>query len=201
MARLLKPAPPLATATFALMTAAWAATGDVPLAPGARTAEPLAVAAAATGPLVADDHDGIAVLTAPAMAPGATAAGQVTISNAGDAAGRFSVAAGAPGVAGGGAGGVGRAVCLDGWGEGRAAPGGAVVRARPDGERRDGRHAGGALRRQARRLPRPGARDVRAARGAPLPLRGRIPRRADGGDGRPLPGRVDRARPHMDGDG
>jgi hypothetical protein len=98
--RLLKLAPSVATATLALMTAAWAATGDVPYPPGARTAEPLAVAAAATGPLVANDHDGIAVLAAPAMAPGATAAGQVTISNAGDAAGRFSVAAGAP--AGGG---------------------------------------------------------------------------------------------------
>jgi len=88
------------------MTAAWAATGDVPLAPGARTAQPLAVAAAATGPLVADDHEGVAILTAPAMAPGATAAGQVTISNAGDAAGRFSVAAGAPADAGGPAGGL-----------------------------------------------------------------------------------------------
>src|SRR3954451_23433586 len=104
--RLLKLAPSAATATFALMTAAWAATGDVPLAPRARTAQPLAVAAAATGPLVANDHDGSEILTAPAMAPGATAAGQVTISNAGDAAGRFSVAAGAPADAGGPAGGL-----------------------------------------------------------------------------------------------
>src|SRR3954467_11047714 len=104
--RLLKLAPSAATATFALMTAAWAATADVPLAPGARTAQPLAVAAAATGPLVADDHDGIAILTAPAMAPGATAAGQGTISNAGDAAGRFSVATGAPADDGGPAGGL-----------------------------------------------------------------------------------------------
>src|SRR4051812_16292838 len=104
--RLLKLAPSAATATLALMTAAWAGTGDVPLAPRARTAEPLAVAAAATGPLVANDHDGSAVLTAPAMAPGATAAGQVTISNAGGAAGRFSVAAAAPADAGGPAGGL-----------------------------------------------------------------------------------------------
>src|SRR3954449_1889258 len=104
--RLLTLAPSAATATFALMTAAWAATGDVPLAPGARTAQPLAVAAAATGPLVANDHEGVAILTAPAMAPGATAAGHVTISNAGDAAGRFSVAAGAPADAGGPAGGL-----------------------------------------------------------------------------------------------
>src|SRR3954470_3796377 len=106
MDRLLKLAPSLATATFALMTAAWAATGDVPLAPGARTAQPLAVAAAGTGARVAGDHAGIAILTAPAMAPGATAAGQVTISNAGDAAGRFSVATGAPADAGGPAGGL-----------------------------------------------------------------------------------------------
>src|SRR4051795_10887830 len=98
--RLLKLGPSAATGTFALMTAAWAATADVPLAPGARTAQPLAVAAPATGPLAADDHDGGAGLTAPAMAPGATAAGQVTISNAGDAAGRFSVAAGVPADAG-----------------------------------------------------------------------------------------------------
>src|SRR3954469_22277199 len=104
--RLLKLAPSAAPAPFALITAAWAGTGDVPLAPGARTAEPLAVAAAATGPLVANDHDGSAVLTAPAMAPGATAAGQVTISNAGGAAGRFSVAAAAPADAGGPAGGL-----------------------------------------------------------------------------------------------
>src|SRR3954452_8772561 len=104
--RLLKLAPSAATATFALMTAAWAATGDVPLAPGARTAQPLAVAAAATGRLVANDHEGVAILTAPAMAPGATAAGHVTISNAGDAAGRFSVAAGTPADAGGPAGGL-----------------------------------------------------------------------------------------------
>src|SRR3954464_5702745 len=113
--RLMKLAPSAATATFALMTAAWAATGDVPLAPGARTAhplpgppraQPLGVAAAATGPLVADDHEGVAILTAPAMAPGATAAGQVTISNARDAAGRFAVAAGAPADAGGPAGGL-----------------------------------------------------------------------------------------------
>src|SRR3954454_6118953 len=110
--RLLKLAPSAATATFALMTAAWAAMGDVPLAPGARTAQPLAVAAAATGALVAADHEGVAILTAPAMAPGATAAGQVTISNAGDAAGRFSVATGAPADAGGPAGGLSSGLAL-----------------------------------------------------------------------------------------
>jgi spore coat-associated protein N len=103
--RLAKLAPSVATATLALMTAAWAATGDVPLVRDERT-QALAVAAAATGPLVANDHDGVAVLTAPAMAPGATAAGEVTISNAGDAAGRVSLAAGAPAAAGGPAGGL-----------------------------------------------------------------------------------------------
>ena len=98
--RLATLAPSVATATLALMTAAWAATADGPLAVGERT-EPLAVAAAATGPLVANDHDGVAILTAPAMAPGATATGEVTISNAGDAAGAFSLAASAPADAGG----------------------------------------------------------------------------------------------------
>src|SRR3954452_846012 len=121
--RLLKLAPSAGRATFALMTAAWAATGDGPLAAGARTAQPLAVAAAATGPLVADDHDGIAILTAPAMAPGATAAGQVTISNAGDAAGRFSVATGAPADAGGPAGGLSSVLDLSGRGGAGARPG------------------------------------------------------------------------------
>src|SRR3954453_7349362 len=104
--RLMKLAPSAAPATFALMTAGGAAPGPAPPPPGARTAQPLAVAAAATGPLVANDHDGIAVLAASAIAPGATAAGQVTISNAGDAAGRFSVAAAAPADAGGPAGGL-----------------------------------------------------------------------------------------------
>src|SRR5690349_1428967 len=85
-------APSVATATLALMTAAWAATGDVPLARDER-AQALAVAAAATGPLVASDHDGVAILTAPAMAPGATSTGEVTVSNEGDAAGTFSLAA------------------------------------------------------------------------------------------------------------
>jgi hypothetical protein len=87
------------------MTAAWAATGDVPLARSERTPARV-VAAAATGPLVVNDHDGVAVLTAPAMAPGATAAGDVTISNAGDAAGQFSLAAGTPADTGGPAGGL-----------------------------------------------------------------------------------------------
>src|SRR5919199_5457244 len=103
--RLATLAPSVATATLALMTAAWAATGDGPLAVRER-AEPLAVAAAATGPLVADDHDGVAILTAPAMAPGATETGEVTISNAGDAAGEFMLAASAPADAGGPAGGL-----------------------------------------------------------------------------------------------
>jgi hypothetical protein len=103
--RLAQLAPSVATATLALMTAAWAATGDVRLAAGERP-QPLAVAAAATGPLVANDHDGAAILTAPAMAPGATATGDVTISNGGDAAGLFSLAAAAPADTGGPAGGL-----------------------------------------------------------------------------------------------
>src|SRR3954463_8362226 len=122
--RLLKLGPSGATATFALMTAAGAATGDVPLAPGARTAEPLAVAAAATGPLVANDHDGMAGLTAPAMAPGAPAAGQVPTSNAGDAPGRLSVAAAAPADAGGPAGGLSSVLDLTVGDVTRATPGG-----------------------------------------------------------------------------
>src|SRR5918911_1342400 len=89
--RLATLAPSVATATLALMTAAWAA---------------------ATGPLVANDHDGVAILTAPAMAPGATATGEVTISNAGDAAGAFSLAASSPADSGGPAGGLSAILAL-----------------------------------------------------------------------------------------
>jgi pyruvate dehydrogenase E2 component (dihydrolipoamide acetyltransferase) len=103
--RLAQLVPSVATATLALMTAAWAATGEGPLG-AAHRSEPLAVAAAATGPLVANDHDGAAILSAPAMAPGSTATGEVTVSNAGDAAGAFSLAASAPADAGGPAGGL-----------------------------------------------------------------------------------------------
>ena len=46
----------------------------------------LAVTAQATGPLVANDLEGSAVLRADALAPGETTTGEVTIRNAGDAA-------------------------------------------------------------------------------------------------------------------
>jgi hypothetical protein len=91
-ARLTTLAGPLATATLALGTAAWAATGDVPLAEGDR-ARALAVTAQATGPLVANDHDGSAILSAGALVPGQAQTGDVTILNAGDAAGAFSLSA------------------------------------------------------------------------------------------------------------
>jgi hypothetical protein len=83
---------PLATATLALGTAAWAATGDVPLAAGDRV-RALAVTAQATGPLVANDRDGSAILSAAALAPGQVQTGEVTISNAGDTPGAFALSA------------------------------------------------------------------------------------------------------------
>jgi hypothetical protein len=83
---------PLATATLALATAAWAATGDVPIAAGDR-ARALAVGAQATGPLVSNDHDGSAIFSAGALAPGQVETGEVTIGNAGDAAGAFTLSA------------------------------------------------------------------------------------------------------------
>jgi hypothetical protein len=85
-------AAPVATATLALGTAAWAAAGDVPLATGERAAA-LAVSAQATGPLVSNDRDGSAVFSAAALAPGSVERGEVTIANAGDAAGRFTLSA------------------------------------------------------------------------------------------------------------
>jgi hypothetical protein len=90
--RLTTLAGPLATATLALGTAAWAAAGDVPLAAGDR-ARALVVSAQATGPLVANDRDGSAILSADALAPGQLRTGEVTISNAGDAAGTFALSA------------------------------------------------------------------------------------------------------------
>jgi hypothetical protein len=83
---------PLATATLALGTAAWAATGDVPLAAGDR-ARALAVGAQATGPLVSNDREGSGILSAGALVPGEVETGQVTIGNAGDAAGAFTLSA------------------------------------------------------------------------------------------------------------
>jgi hypothetical protein len=83
---------PLATATLALGTAAWAATVDVPIAAGDR-ARALAVGAQATGPLVSNDHDGSAIFSAGALAPGRAETGEVTIGNAGDVAGAFTLSA------------------------------------------------------------------------------------------------------------
>jgi hypothetical protein len=92
-ARIVHLARPVATATLALVTAGWAATGDVPFAPADRTA--LAVTAQATGPLVANDRDGSAILSAAALAPGRRTQGEVTIRNAGDAAGAFTLSSSA----------------------------------------------------------------------------------------------------------
>ncbi|MEA2268026.1 MAG: hypothetical protein QOC64_636, partial [Solirubrobacteraceae bacterium] len=91
------------TATLALVTVGWAATGQLPLV--SERAAPSAVTAQATGPLVANDHEGRAVLTAEGMAPGAVRTGEVTIGNAGDGAGAFTLSAdAAPGSAPGGGG-------------------------------------------------------------------------------------------------
>jgi hypothetical protein len=83
---------PLATATLALGTAAWAATGDVPLAVGDQV-RALAVSTQATGPLISNERDGSAIFSAAALAPGGVATGEVTIANAGDATGAFSLSA------------------------------------------------------------------------------------------------------------
>jgi hypothetical protein len=91
--RLTAVAGPLVTATLALGTAAWAAAGDVPLTATER-ARALAVTAQATGPLVSNDRDGSAILSAGALVPGQAETGEVTISNAGDAPGTFSLSAG-----------------------------------------------------------------------------------------------------------
>jgi hypothetical protein len=90
-ARLTTVAGPLVTATLALGTAAWAAT-DVPLAGGDRP-RAIAVSAQATGPLVSNDRDGSAIFSAGALVPGQVETGEVTIGNAGDAAGTFTLSA------------------------------------------------------------------------------------------------------------
>jgi len=83
-------AAPLATATLALGTAAWAADVKLPLVPAGHVSA-LAVTAQATGPIVANDLEGSAVLHADALAPGETTSGEVTIRNAGDAPGAFTL--------------------------------------------------------------------------------------------------------------
>jgi hypothetical protein len=80
------------TATLALCAAAWAVTGRLPLVAGPAT--PVAITAQATGPLVVNDHEGGAILTAGTMAPGAVAGGEVTIGNGGDARGAFTLSSG-----------------------------------------------------------------------------------------------------------
>ena len=89
-ARLATLAVPVTTATLALVTAGWAATGNLPLVPDDHL-RALAVTAQATGPLVANDLDGSAVFSSGALAPGETKTGEVTISNAGDSAGAFTL--------------------------------------------------------------------------------------------------------------
>jgi hypothetical protein len=83
-------AAPLATATLALGTAAWAADGKLPFVP-ADPVKALAATAQATGPVVANDLEGGAVLHSDALAPGETTSGEVTIRNAGDAPGAFTL--------------------------------------------------------------------------------------------------------------
>jgi hypothetical protein len=90
--RLTTLAGPLATATLALGTAAWAAAADVPLAASNRP-RALAVSAQAIGPLVANDADGSAILSAGALTPGRVETGEVTIANLGDMAGVFALSA------------------------------------------------------------------------------------------------------------
>jgi hypothetical protein len=91
--RVLHLAAPASTATLALVGAAWAATGDLPLV-GPRGHAALEVSAQATGPLVVNDRDGQAILTAGALRPGVPATGEVTIGNGGDAAGAFTLSSG-----------------------------------------------------------------------------------------------------------
>jgi hypothetical protein len=83
-------AAPLVTATLALGTAAWAADMRLPFVP-ADPVKALAVTAQATGPVVANDLEGSAILRADALAPGETTSGEVTIRNAGDAPGEFTL--------------------------------------------------------------------------------------------------------------
>jgi hypothetical protein len=92
-------AAPLATATLAVGTAAWAADGRLPFVP-ADPVKALAVTAQATGPVVANDLEGSAILHADALAPGETTSGEVTIRNAGDAPGAFTLSPSAASDAG-----------------------------------------------------------------------------------------------------
>jgi hypothetical protein len=79
---------------LALAGAGWAATGRLPLTGALSTADaPRMAAAAATGPVLANEHEGRAVLTAAGLAPGRTQTGEVTITNSGGPADAFSLIA------------------------------------------------------------------------------------------------------------
>jgi len=81
----------VATFVLGLLTAGYAATGHFPLdgsEGGAR-----ASVSSVTGPLVANELEGSAVLDANRLRPGDARAGEVTIANAGDAGGLFVLSA------------------------------------------------------------------------------------------------------------
>jgi hypothetical protein len=80
---------PLAVAVAALgLAAAAAVAADGPL--GGPEPSPMAMAAAATGPLIRSDVDG-AIVTAAGLRPGQERSGEITVANAGDAAGLFTM--------------------------------------------------------------------------------------------------------------
>jgi spore coat-associated protein N len=79
------------TILLAGLTAAFAATGSLPLA--ARGGDPATARAlrAAGGLSISDSRGGQAILSATAMAPGETRSGEVTITNSGDVAGELTL--------------------------------------------------------------------------------------------------------------
>ena len=91
--RLLTLSVSLITLALSLLGVAWAARGELPLTTALSSADAPRIAAAATGPLIANDHEGHPVLTAAGLAPGETRTGDVTITNAGTGAGTFELAA------------------------------------------------------------------------------------------------------------
>ena len=129
--------------------------------------------AQATGPLVANDLEGSAVLHADALAPGETTTGEVTIRNAGDAAGAFTLSPSA---------------ALD-TGAPPAGPLSAVL----DLTVTDVSDATPAtvFAGKLAALPKRRARHVPGRRRAPLPLRADLPAGHPGRDRQRLPGRVD----------
>ena len=129
--------------------------------------------AQATGPIVANDLEGSAVLHADALAPGETTSGEVTIRNAGDAPGAFTLSPSA---------------ALD-TGAPPAGPLSAVLDLTVTDV--SGADPGDGVRRQARRAPEGRARHVPRRRRAPLPLRADLPAGHPRRDRQRLPGRVD----------